>query len=146
MYSPVSGLKVVRWPSDFHKDSGGDSGSEGALDSASPHAAQPYRAGPTTTTTSGPGPMTAPPLLEAINRNALAVFLRVRSSLSLSLHVRLKMDWMYVGQANVATGVVNLSMQTMDASDGRAMAVLAAYAFGVCVFAWEFRGGGCGKL
>jgi hypothetical protein len=73
-YSPVSGLKVVRRPSDSHKDSDGDSGGEGALDSASPHA-QPYRAGPTTTITSGPSPMPAPPLLEAINWNALAVFL-----------------------------------------------------------------------
>jgi hypothetical protein len=123
--------------SDFHKDSDSDSGGEGALDSASPHAAQPYCAGPTTTITSGPNPMPAPPLLEAINRNALAVFLLVRSPLSLSLFVRaLKMSWIYVGQANVATGMVNLSMRTMYASDGRAMAVLAAYAFGVCVFAW----------
>jgi phosphatidylinositol glycan class W len=90
--------------------------------------------------------MPAPPLLEAINRNALAVFLLVRSSLSPSLNVRLKMGWIYVGQANVVTGVVNLSMRTMYASDGRAMAVLAAYAFGVCVFAWAFRGRRLWKL
>lgn len=91
--------------------------------------------------------MPAPPLLEAINQNALAVFLLVRSSLSLSLHVLLKMGWIgHVGQANVATGVVNLSMRTMYASDGRAMAVLAAYAFGVCVFAWAFRGRRLWKL
>jgi len=43
-------------------------------------------------------------------------------------------------QANVATGAVNLSMRTMYTSDGRAMGVLAAYTFGVCVFAWAVRG------
>ena len=43
-------------------------------------------------------------------------------------------------QANVATGVVNLSMQTMYASDTRAMCVLVAYAFGVSAFAWAVRG------
>ncbi|KAF8259747.1 GWT1-domain-containing protein [Lactarius quietus] len=127
-YSPVSGLKVVRRPSDFHKsDDDADDDDNGAMDSASPHT-QPYRAPPATkitiTTTSGPRPMPAPPLLEAVNRNALAVFLL----------------------ANVATGVVNLSMRTMYASDGRAMAVLAAYAFGVCVFAWAFRGRRVWKL
>jgi phosphatidylinositol glycan class W len=80
-YSPVSGLKVHRQPSsDFHKnnDEDGDSDS-GVVEDASPHA-RPYRAGPTATTTitSGPSPMPAPALLEAINRNALAVFLLVR--------------------------------------------------------------------
>jgi phosphatidylinositol glycan class W len=126
-YSPVSGLKVHRQPSsDFHKnnDEDGDSDS-GVVEDASPHA-RPYRAGPTATTTitSGPSPMPAPALLEAINRNALAVFLL----------------------ANVATGFVNLSMRTMYASDGRAMGVLAAYSFGVCVFAWAFRGRRVWKL
>ena len=43
-------------------------------------------------------------------------------------------------QANVATGVVNLSMRTMYASDRRAMCVLGAYAFGVCASAWAMRG------
>ena len=78
-YSPVSGLKVVRRPSGFHKSDDDDDDNDGAMDSASPHA-QPYRAGPTTMTTptmSGPSPMPAPKLLEAINRNALAVFLLV---------------------------------------------------------------------
>ncbi|KAH9173899.1 GWT1-domain-containing protein [Lactarius sanguifluus] len=69
-------------------------------------------------------PISAPPLLEAINRNSLAVFLL----------------------ANVATGAVNLSMRTMYASDGWAMGVLAAYAFGVCVFAWAVRGRRVWKL
>ncbi|KAI9462017.1 GWT1-domain-containing protein [Lactarius psammicola] len=69
-------------------------------------------------------PMPAPPLLEAVNRNALAVFLL----------------------ANVATGAVNLSMRTMYTSDGWAMVVLAAYAFGVCVFAWAVRGRRVWKL
>ncbi|KAI9438149.1 GWT1-domain-containing protein [Lactarius indigo] len=114
-YSPVSGLKVVRRPSDDDDD-------DRTLSPASP-LVPPYRA-TTTTMSSGPSPMPAPPLLEAINQNSLAVFLL----------------------ANVATGAVNLSMRTMYASDGRAMGVLAAYAFGVCVFAWAVRGRRVWKL
>ena len=83
--------------------------------------------------------MPAPPLLEAINRNALAVFLLVRVFFPLPLVVVENVWICFPRQANVATGAVNLSMRTMYASDGRAMAVLAAYAFGVCVFAWVFR-------
>ncbi|KAI0301405.1 GWT1-domain-containing protein [Russula brevipes] len=59
-----------------------------------------------------------PPQSTPINRNSLATFL----------------------VANVATGVVNLSMRTMYASDGRAMCVLGVYTFGVCAFAWVVRG------
>ena len=85
--------------------------------------------------------MPAPPLLEAINRNALAVFLLVRaSSFPFFFFVGLYNDVCLERQANVTTGVVNMSMQTMYASDGRAMSVLSAYAFGVGVFAWAFRG------
>jgi len=99
-YSPVSGLKVVRRPSDDD---------DNVSDSAST---------PLTMPDSEPSPMPAPPLLEAINRNSLAVFLL----------------------ANVATGVVNLSMRTMYASNVRAMCVLGGYAFGVSAFAWALRG------
>ncbi|TFY79982.1 hypothetical protein EWM64_g4031 [Hericium alpestre] len=60
---------------------------------------------------------TAPPLLEAINRNGLVIFLL----------------------SNVATGLVNLSMETMYASTGTSMVVLALYAMGVCGFAWAVR-------
>ncbi|KAI0265345.1 GWT1-domain-containing protein [Gloeopeniophorella convolvens] len=59
----------------------------------------------------------APPLLDAVNRNSLALFLL----------------------ANVATGVVNLSMRTMHASDARALGVLGAYALGFCGVAWAAR-------
>ncbi|KAH8984819.1 GWT1-domain-containing protein [Lactarius akahatsu] len=111
-YSPVSGLKVVRRPNDDDDD----------RDRTASPLVPPYRA--TTSSSSAPSPMPAPPLLEAINQNSLAVFLL----------------------ANVATGAVNLSMQTMYASDGRAMGVLAAYAFGVCVFAWAVRGRRVWKL
>ncbi|KAH8986440.1 GWT1-domain-containing protein [Lactarius hatsudake] len=111
-YSPVSGLKVVRRPNDDDDDDDRD------------RAAPPYRATTTSSSSSPPSPMPAPPLLEAINRNSLAVFLL----------------------ANVATGAVNLSMRTMYASDGWAMGVLAAYAFGVCVFAWAVRGRRVWKL
>ena len=44
-----------------------------------------------------------------------------------------------VTQANLATGVVNLSMQTMYASDAMAMGVLSLYAVVVCGVAWVFR-------
>ncbi len=57
-YSPVSGLKVVRRPSNSD---------DNVPDSASTPLIMP-----------GPSPMPAPPLLEAINRNSLAVFLLVR--------------------------------------------------------------------
>ncbi|KZV75704.1 hypothetical protein PENSPDRAFT_647000 [Peniophora sp. CONT] len=61
---------------------------------------------------------TAPALLDAINRNGLVFFL----------------------VANVATGAVNLSMETMYASNGTALAVLGIYSLGICAFAWVFRG------
>jgi phosphatidylinositol glycan class W len=85
--------------------------------------------------------MPAPPLLEAVNRNALAVFLLVRLRLLFSLFLSPTHPSLFSPrQANVATGVVNLSMWTMYTPDGWAIGVLAAYAFGVCVFAWAVRG------
>ncbi|KAL5514715.1 hypothetical protein ACEPAG_2031 [Sanghuangporus baumii] len=59
----------------------------------------------------------APPLLEAINLNGLALFLL----------------------ANVATGLINLSVSTMYASDGVAMVILSSYSFALCAVAWTFR-------
>ncbi|RPD60688.1 hypothetical protein L227DRAFT_623446 [Lentinus tigrinus ALCF2SS1-6] len=59
----------------------------------------------------------APPLLEAVNKNGLVLFLL----------------------ANVATGLINLSMQTMYMSDWAAMLVLATYSFSVCAVAWVCR-------
>ena len=44
-----------------------------------------------------------------------------------------------IWQANVATGLVNLSMQTMYASDWVAMVVLTLYSFGVSAVAWACR-------
>ncbi|KAG8950160.1 Glucosaminyl phosphatidylinositol (GlcN-PI) nositol acylation protein [Tulasnella sp. 424] len=63
-------------------------------------------------------PLQSPALFEAINRNGLPVFLL----------------------ANVATGLINLSMQTMYMSDLSAMVVLILYVSGVCGVAWAFRG------
>ncbi|KAJ7782797.1 GWT1-domain-containing protein [Mycena metata] len=60
----------------------------------------------------------APELLEAVNLNALPLFLL----------------------ANLLTGLVNLSMQSMYASDAKAMGVLALYAVVVCGVAWGVRG------
>ena len=127
-YSPVSGLKVVCRPSNSSI--------------VSPTRAVPFPPsvppGSPTTPTQGPRPMPSPALLDAINRNSLAVFLVVRFP---SIPFLLLMIWHGTArQANVATGVVNLWMQTMYTSDGLAMGVLAAYAFGVCAFAWAMRG------
>ncbi|EPS97371.1 hypothetical protein FOMPIDRAFT_1128736 [Fomitopsis schrenkii] len=63
------------------------------------------------------GDAAAPPLLDAINKNGLVLFLL----------------------ANLATGVVNLSMKTMYASNAVAMGVLSLYALVVCGVAWAFR-------
>lgn len=59
-----------------------------------------------------------PPLLDAINANGLAVFLL----------------------ANLGTGLVNVSMQTMFAPDWLAMGVLVTYSAAICGIAWVMRG------
>ncbi|RDX41287.1 hypothetical protein OH76DRAFT_1561669 [Lentinus brumalis] len=59
----------------------------------------------------------APPLLEAVNKNGLVLFLL----------------------ANVATGLINLSMQTMYMSDWAALLVLTAYSFGLSAVGWACR-------
>ncbi|KZT08215.1 uncharacterized protein LAESUDRAFT_757895 [Laetiporus sulphureus 93-53] len=59
----------------------------------------------------------APPLLEAINHNGLVLFLL----------------------ANLATGLVNLTMPTMYMSDPAAMAVLSLYSLTICGVAWTSR-------
>ncbi|KAF8639193.1 hypothetical protein AX17_001679 [Amanita inopinata Kibby_2008] len=59
----------------------------------------------------------APPLLDAINRNGLALFLL----------------------ANVCTGLINLSINTMEASNTRAILVLLGYSYGLCAAAWTTR-------
>ena len=65
-----------------------------------------------------PAPLHAvPPLLDAINRNGLVVFLI----------------------ANLLTGLINVSTETMYASDAQAMAVLLSYSGVVSLFAWIVR-------
>ncbi|KAF8221827.1 GWT1-domain-containing protein [Tricholoma matsutake] len=59
-----------------------------------------------------------PDLLEAFNKNGLPLFLL----------------------ANIATGLVNLTISTMYTSDFLAMVVLSVYAFGMCAVAWLLRG------
>ncbi|KIM82775.1 hypothetical protein PILCRDRAFT_820061 [Piloderma croceum F 1598] len=58
-----------------------------------------------------------PALLEAINRNGLVLFIL----------------------ANIATGLINLSIPTMYISDPLAMLILSGYACGICAVAWNFR-------
>ncbi|KAI0073556.1 hypothetical protein K474DRAFT_1686168 [Panus rudis PR-1116 ss-1] len=60
----------------------------------------------------------APMLLEAINKNGLVLFLL----------------------ANVATGLINLTIQTMYVKDGWAMVILTLYSFALCAVAWSCRG------
>ncbi|KAL1948259.1 hypothetical protein VTO73DRAFT_12334 [Trametes versicolor] len=59
----------------------------------------------------------APALLEAVNKNGLVLFLL----------------------ANVATGLINLSMPTMYMSDLSAMLVLSLYGLGISAIAWSCR-------
>ncbi|KAG1859205.1 GWT1-domain-containing protein [Suillus subluteus] len=59
----------------------------------------------------------APALLEAINKNAFILFLL----------------------SNVATGLINLNIQTMFVGNMKAMCLLCAYFMGMCIFAWLFR-------
>jgi len=59
-----------------------------------------------------------PPLLEAINKNGLAVFLA----------------------ANLLTGLINVSMRTMYVGDRIAIVVLVAYSAVLSSIAWVGRG------
>lgn len=59
----------------------------------------------------------SPPLLNAINKNGLALFLL----------------------ANVWTGLINLSVRTIEASSMYALVILGAYTYGLCVIAWVTR-------
>ncbi|KAI0031804.1 GWT1-domain-containing protein [Vararia minispora EC-137] len=92
----------------------------------------------------------APRLLDAVNRNGLAFFLLVRRPFVLPAYSpssrvpppapfsspRPRHILTPHTQANLATGAVNLSMQTLYASDATALAVLALYASALCAFAW----------
>ncbi|KAJ7226797.1 GWT1-domain-containing protein [Mycena pura] len=69
------------------------------------------------TPTPPPSPIYTPPLLEAINKNSLLLFLL----------------------ANVGTGLVNVSMQTMYAETATSMGVLTLYALAFCCVAWALR-------
>ena len=59
-----------------------------------------------------------PPLLEAINKNGLVIFLA----------------------ANLLTGLVNVGMQTMYAEWYVALPVLVGYSAVLCAMAWSIRG------
>ncbi|KAG2124919.1 GWT1-domain-containing protein [Suillus cothurnatus] len=64
------------------------------------------------------GPKSSTPaLLEAINKNAFILFLL----------------------SNVATGLINLNIQTMFVGNMKVMCLLCAYLMGMCIFAWLFR-------
>lgn len=67
---------------------------------------------------SGDRDIACPPLLEAINKNGLAVFLL----------------------SNVLTGLINVSVQTMFTGTALAMIILTAYSAGTSALAWSLRG------
>ncbi|GAB1520319.1 Glucosaminyl phosphatidylinositol (GlcN-PI) nositol acylation protein [Rhizoctonia solani] len=75
-----------------------------------PGGSDSIRNGPNDSGTSG--------LLEAVNLNGLALFL----------------------VANIATGLVNMTIRTMYVPDGQAMLVLFGYTFAFSLCAWAFRG------
>jgi phosphatidylinositol glycan class W len=77
----------------------------------------------------------APPLLEALNRNSLIVFLLVR----LPAWIPNSKCLLSCSQANVMTGIVNLTIRTLEASNLFAMSVLTLYSLVVCGVAWTFR-------
>lgn len=77
-----------------------------------------------------------PVLLEAINRNGLVIFLVVRYIPSSNCS---PLTYSSFCQANVATGLINISIPTMYISDWWAILVLAGYTCGVCGVAWNFR-------
>lgn len=82
-------------------------------------------------------PKSAPVLFEAINKNGLVIFLIVSPDPDSDFLIRSSI--IIIIQANVATGLINLSIQTMYTPDAKAMLILAGYMFGICLFAWIFR-------
>ncbi|KAF9107169.1 Glucosaminyl phosphatidylinositol (GlcN-PI) nositol acylation protein [Mortierella sp. AM989] len=62
-------------------------------------------------------PLSCPPLLEAINRNGLAVFLI----------------------ANILTGLVNLNIKTLYTSNSQALAILTVYIATISAVAWVWQ-------
>lgn len=65
-----------------------------------------------------------PLLFAGISQNLLLVFLIV---LQRSMSLSISLSYSYFSQANILTGVVNLSMQTIYASSVVAFAVLSVY-------------------
>jgi phosphatidylinositol glycan class W len=90
------------------------------------------------------GKSNAPVIFEMINKNGLIVFLIVSSSLSSSrLSFRPKYsgtdDALYGIQANLLTGLVNISIESMYASDSFALIVLLGYCAIIFLIAWGLR-------
>lgn len=75
-----------------------------------------------------------PPLLAAVNKNGLALFVLVRASQKALLVLTLR-----IVKANLATGLVNMIMPTMYMSNWLAFSILLGYAFGIAGLAWKFR-------
>lgn len=82
-----------------------------------------------------------PAIFDALNCNSLAIFLLV-SQLHFNINNLKYRDSTYLTparQANLLTGLINVSMQTMYASDATAVLVLVIYTGVLTTFAWRFR-------
>lgn len=83
--------------------------------------------------------VTVPKLFESININGLVVFLVV-SILYIYMREKyrslFKIDIFLLQQANLLTGLVNMSMRTLYASTAVSLIVCATYMFIVTKFAW----------
>ena len=76
----------------------------------------------------------SPAIFEAINRNGLVVFLVVSLY---SPHAEAILT--HRSQANLLTGLVNISIESIHASDSLAISVLLLYCAGVVGVAWSLR-------
>ena len=80
-----------------------------------------------------------PVLLEAVNKNGLALFLIVGLPPLNCNSILLNLEFFGGTQANLATGVINLTLPTMYMSNILAMLVLNGYAMAICGIAWVWK-------
>lgn len=84
-----------------------------------------------------------PPLLQAANRNALVVFLSVSSPFRLlhqmSTLLKPRPNLSILSQANLLTGLVNVSTNTLESGSGMAFGMLCGYGAVVYALAWLLR-------
>ncbi|KAJ3336152.1 hypothetical protein HDU93_003581 [Gonapodya sp. JEL0774] len=85
-----------------------------------------------------------PQLVSVVSKNQLAVFLVVRVPLFFAEGLLFTVEMPNSPKANVLTGAVNLTVDTLTTSDYAAIAILSIYMLLVCIVAklWDvFRSG-----